>query len=106
MQKSEYQVRVAEDGLSVSFVRAISLMSFDKKILRKIMGAEYRESSSRVVAWDDTALEMQAKNLCPVNGLFWGEPQVVRLRWKWKCTGTPTVVNKHDYPTEYRVKDK
>ncbi len=74
MQKSEYQVRVAEDGLSVSFVRAISSMSFDKKILRKIMGAEYRESSSRVVAWDNTALAMQAKNVRPVNGLFWGEP--------------------------------
>ncbi len=29
---------------------------------------------------------------------------MVRLRWK--CTGTPTAVNKHDYPTEYRVKDK
>jgi hypothetical protein len=65
MQKSEYQVRVAKDGLSVSFVRAISSMSFDKKILRKIMGAEYRESSSRVVAWDDTALAMQAKNVRP-----------------------------------------
>jgi hypothetical protein len=47
---------------------------------------------------------MQAKNVRPVNGLFWGKPQVVRLRWK--CTGTPTAVNKHDYPTEYRVKDK
>jgi hypothetical protein len=103
MQKSEYQVRVAEDGLSVSFVRAISAMSFDKKILRKIMGAEYRESSSRVVAWDDTALAMQAKNVRPVNGLFWGEPQVARLMWK--CTGTPTAVNKHDYPTEYKVRD-
>jgi hypothetical protein len=68
------------------------------------MGAEYCESSSRVVTWDNTALEMQAKNVRPVNGLFWGEPQVVRLRWK--CTGTPTAVNKHDYPTEYRVKDK
>jgi hypothetical protein len=34
MQKREYQVRVAEDGLSVSFVRAISAMSFDKRILR------------------------------------------------------------------------
>ena len=104
MQKSEYQVRVAEDGLSVSFVRAISSRSFDKKILRKIMGTEYRESSSRVVAWDDTALEMQAKNVRPVNGLFWGEPQVARLRWK--CTGTPTAKNKHDYPTGYRVRDK
>ncbi len=104
MEKSEYQVRVAEDGLSVSFVRAISSMSYDKRILKKIMGEEYRESSSRVVAWDDTALEMQAKNVRPVNGLFWGEPQVARLRWK--CTGTPTANNKHDYPTGYRVRGK
>ena len=50
------------------------------------------------------ALEMQQKNVRPLNGLFWGEPQVVQLRWK--CTGTPTRVDKHDYPTEYRVKDK
>jgi hypothetical protein len=105
MQKSEYQVRVAKDGLLVSFFRAISSMSFDKKILCKIMGAEYRdESSSLVVAWDDTALAMQAKNVRPVNGLFWGEPQVAWLMWK--CTGTPTAVNKHDYPTEYKVRDK
>jgi hypothetical protein len=54
MQMGEYQVRVAEDGLSVSFVCAISSRSFDKKILRKIMGGEYHESSSHVVAWDDT----------------------------------------------------
>jgi hypothetical protein len=103
MQKSEYQVRVAEDGLSVSFVRAISAMSFDKKILRKIMGAEYRESSSRIVSWDDTALAMQAKNVRPVNGLFWGKLQVARLMWK--CTGTPTAMNKHDYPTGYKLRD-
>jgi len=103
MQKSEYQVRVAEDCLSVSFVRAISSMSFDKKILCKIMGTEYRESSSCGIAWDDTALVMQAKNVHPVNGLFWGEPQVARLMWK--CTGTPTAVNKHDYLTEYKVRD-
>jgi hypothetical protein len=103
MQKREYQVRVAEDSLSVSFVRAISSMSFDKKILCKIMGAEYRKSSPRVIAWDDTALAMQAKNVRPVNGLFWGEPQVARL--KWKCTGTPTAVNKHDYPTGYKVRN-
>ena len=50
------------------------------------------------------ALEMQEKNVRPVNGLFWGKPQVVRLRWKYM--GTPTAVNKHDYPTEYRVKNK
>ena len=80
MQKGEYEVRLAKDGLLVLFRRAICSRSFNKKILRKIMGEEYRESSARVVAWDDTALEMQAKNVRPMNGLFWGEPQVVRLR--------------------------
>jgi len=104
MQKSEYQVCVAEDSLAVSYVHAISSMSFDKKFLRKIMGAEYRESSSRIIAWDSMALEMQAKNVRPVNGLFWGEPRVARLMWK--CTCTPIAVNKHDYPTEYKVRDK
>ncbi len=54
-------------------------------------------------AWHNN-IEMQVKNVRPVNGLFGGEPQVVWLRWK--CTCTPTAVNKHDYPTEYRVKDK
>ena len=93
-----------EDGLLVLFVCAISSRSFDKRILRKIMCAEYHKSSSRVVAWDNTALEMQAKNVRPMNGLFWGKLQVVRLRWK--CTGTPTAMNKHNYSTEYRVKDK
>jgi hypothetical protein len=29
---------------------------------------------------------------------------VVWLRWK--CTGTPTRVDKHDYPTEYKMKEK
>jgi hypothetical protein len=95
---------VTEDGLLVSLVCVISSRSFDKKIIRKIMGGEYRESSSRVIAWDDTVLEMQAKNVRPVNGLFWGEPKVVRLRCK--CTGTPTAVDKRDYPTEYKVRDK
>ena len=68
------------------------------------MGKEYHESSARIVAWDDTVLEMQAKNVHPLNGLCWGERKVVQLRWK--CTGTPTRVDKQDYPTEYRVKDK
>ena len=104
MQEGKHQVRVAKDDLLVSFVHAISSCSFDKKIIKKIMGKEYRKSSAHVVAWYDTVLEMQANNVRPLNGLFWGERQVVRLRWK--CTGTPTAVNKHNYPTEYRVKDK
>jgi hypothetical protein len=71
MQKGEYEVQVAEDGLLVSFRRAICSCSFNKKILHKIMGEEYRESSARIVAWDwdDTALEMQKKKLQPRNGL-------------------------------------
>ncbi len=64
MQKGEYQIQVVEDGLSVSFVRAIPSCSFDKKILKIIMGENYRESSARVVAWDDTVLEMQQQNVC------------------------------------------
>jgi hypothetical protein len=80
MKKGEYQIQVAEDGLSVSFVRAIPSRSFDKKILKKIIGEDYRESNARVVAWDDTALEMQRQNVRPLNGLFWGERQVVRLQ--------------------------
>ncbi len=36
MQKGEYQIQVAEDGLLVLFVCAIPSRSFDKKILKKI----------------------------------------------------------------------
>ena len=103
MQKGEYQIQVAGRP-SVSFVHAIPSRSFDKKILKKFMGENYRESSARVVTWDDRALEMQRQNVHPLNGLFWGERQVVRLQWK--CTGTPTAVNKHDYLTEYKVRDR
>ena len=51
MRKGEYEVQVAEDGLSVSFRRAICLRSFNcnKKILRKIIGVEYCESRARVI---------------------------------------------------------
>ena len=59
MQKGEYLIQVTDDGLLVSFIHAIPSHSFDKKILKQIMGENYRESSARVVAWDDTALEMQ-----------------------------------------------
>ena len=76
-------------------MRPYSCIPVNKKILhlRKIMDVEYRESIARVVAWDlawdDTALEMQQQNVHPLNGLFWGEPQVVQL--KWKCTALPPV---------------
>jgi hypothetical protein len=58
--------------------------------------------SARVIAWDDTVQEMEGKKVHPKNGLYWGTPQVAYL--KWKCTGTPIVVDKLNYPTPYRVK--
>ena len=71
MRKGEYEVQVAEDGLSVSFRRAICSRSFNcnKNILRKIMGVEYRKSSAHVIiAWDDTVLAMQQQNVRSLNG--------------------------------------
>jgi hypothetical protein len=68
------------------------------------MKENYCKSSAHVVVWDNTVLEMMKKKVRPKNGLFWGKPQVVQL--KWKCTGTPTSVKKHDYLTEYKVKDR
>ena len=99
MQKGEYQIQVAEDGLSVSFVRAIPSSSFVKKILKK----PWARITVRA-ALASSLGTMQRQNVRPLNGLFWGKRQVVRLRWK--CTGTPTAVNKHNYPTEYKVRDK
>jgi len=53
--------------------------------------------TTAVVAWVDTGLEMLNKGVRPKNGLHWGKPQVVQLNFKWKYTGMPTAVNKHDY---------
>ncbi len=68
------------------------------------MKDDYHESCIRVITWDNTAQEMQAKKVHSKNGLFWGKPQVVRL--KRKCTGMPTAVNKHNYSMEYSVCDQ
>jgi hypothetical protein len=62
----------------------------------------YHEDSARIIAWDDTVQEMEAKKVHPNNGLYWGTPQVVYL--KWNCTGNPIAVNKLNYQMPYRVK--
>jgi hypothetical protein len=48
--------------------------------------------------------EMEGKKVYPMNGLYWGTPQVVYL--KWMCTGTSIAVNKLNYtrPSAYCVK--
>ena len=58
------------------------------------MKDDYPESSTHVVVWDNTVLEMMEKKVRPKNSLFWGKPQVVQL--KWKCIGMPTAINKHN----------
>jgi len=67
------------------------------------LGGKYSSSSHRAVAYDDIAQEMQDENVRPENQLFWGAPQVVRL--KWECTGTFLIV-KRDYEIDYVNVDK
>ncbi len=98
----EYKVRVAKDGRSILFVRTICARLFDKIILKKIMKDNYNEGSTHIIPWDDTVHEMELKKVHSKNGLFWGMPQVVYL--KWKCTGMPIAIGKLDYQTQYRVK--
>ncbi len=66
------------------------------------MKDNYHEGSACVIAWDDMVQEMEAKKVHSKNGLFWGTPQVVYL--KWKCTGTPIADDKLDYQTPYHGK--
>jgi hypothetical protein len=104
MQKGEYKVQVTKDGHSILFICAIRARWFDKKILNKIMKDDCHKSSACVVAWNNTALEMQAKKVPPKNGLSWGKLQVMWL--KCKFTGMPTAINKHNYLMEYSMEDK
>jgi hypothetical protein len=66
MNRGEYKVQVAKDGLLLSFVQsAIGLLI---KNTAKIMKADYCESSACIIAWDNTELEMQEKKVHPKNG--------------------------------------
>jgi hypothetical protein len=73
-----------------------------EKILQAILKNGYSASSHRTVAYDDVTQEMQDKKMRPEHKLFWGAPQVVRL--KWECTGA-TAIFKRDYPIEYVIVD-
>ncbi len=63
MEYGEYEVQVAKDSCSILFVSAICARSFDKIILKKIMKDKYHEGSARVIVWDDTVQEMEAKKV-------------------------------------------
>jgi hypothetical protein len=45
---------------------------------------------------------MQEKKIRPEHKLFWGAPQVVRI--KWKCTGATAII-KRDYPIKNVIVD-
>ncbi len=91
---TDYHVSVAADRKSVSWQCAIQSICFTKKILQAIMKNGYSASSHRAVAYNDVVQEMQEKKVRPKHKLFWGAPQVVRI--KWECTGT-TAIFKRDY---------
>ena len=103
IKNGSYDAQVAEDGLLLSWRQASRSKCFNKEILKKFLGDEYRNSSHHAVAWDDMRMEVRGKNVHSKQGLLGGTPMVVHLNWK--CTGTP-IVNVKDYPTSYKVKDK
>ena len=102
LRDTDYRVSVAADRQSVSWQRAIHSICFTKKILQAILKNGYSASSHRAVAYDDVAQEMQDKKMRPEHKLFWGTPQVVRL--KWECTGATTII-KRDYAIDYVIVD-
>jgi aminopeptidase N len=73
--------------------------------LQAILKNGYSDLSHRAVAYDDVAQEMQEmqeKKIRPEHKLFWGAPQVVRI--KWECMGA-TNIFKRDYPIDYIIVD-
>ena len=98
----DYHVSMAPDGKSINYVRTVRSECFTKEVLQSIMGTDYSTTHTRVIAYDDVAQEMLEKKVISKNKLYWGEPQVVHL--KWECTGTHKIF-KGDYAIDYVVKD-
>jgi hypothetical protein len=98
LRDTDYHVSVAVDRKSISWQHAIHTICLSKKILEAILKNGNSASSHRAVAYDDVAQDMQEKKVRPKHKLFWGAPQVVRI--KWECTGA-TAIFKRDYPIDY-----
>jgi hypothetical protein len=98
IRDANYRVGVVADRKSISWQRAIQSVCFKKQILKAILKGGYSASSHRAVAYDDLAQEMQNKKVCPKHKLFWGAPQVVRI--KSECTGATTII-KRGYKIDY-----
>jgi hypothetical protein len=71
--KGTYCFTVAEDGMSVTWQRAIHKRCFDKKLLQGIMKDKYSSSHSHVIAYDNVLQEMHVNRFSPdASGLYWG----------------------------------
>ncbi len=60
--KGTYRFTVAEDGMSVTWQRAIHKRCFGKKLLQGIMKDKYFSSHSRVIAYDNVLQEMHVNS--------------------------------------------
>ena len=90
LPKGACRMRLAEDGMSVTWQRSILQVCFAKEHLRAIMKTDYNPSHNRVVAYDNVAQQMGREKVTPdAAGLFWGGAQVIPLTFK--ATGTPKV---------------
>jgi hypothetical protein len=99
--KGTYHFTVAEDGMPVSWQRAIHKRCFDKKLLQDIMKDKYSSSHSRDIAYKNVLQEMHLNRLTPdASGLYWGAPQVIRL--SKKVTGLHLKLV-HQYPTKVKI---
>ncbi len=90
LPKGACRMRLAEDGMSVTWQRSILQVCFTKEHLRAIMKNDYNPSHNRVVAYDNVAQQMGREKVTPdAAGLFWGGAQIIPLTFK--ATGTPKV---------------
>ena len=90
LPKGACRMRLADDGMSVTWQRSILQVCFAKEHLRAIMKTDYNPSHNRVVAYDNVAQQMGREKVTPdAAGLFWGGAQVIPLTFK--ATGTPKV---------------
>lgn len=85
------------DGMAVTWTRAIHQICFAKEHLRAIMGMEYSLTHNRVTAYDNVTEAMNKAKATPdASQLYWGDPQVIPL--KFKSTGIPKITRVR-YPT-------
>ena len=96
-----YRFSLAENGMRISFSRGISAVCFDTRRFWGVMGIKYSESSSCVMAFNNSVQAMYRDKVIPdAGGQYWGAPQVIQLREK--CTGTP-VIHTYPYRTSFKI---